>query len=277
MTEIETLTEQEHAFVTRQAPNDLYAKLVRIHDQQAERIAGLEGKCGQLIRDLLQHNGGQPTRVTPAIDGGLPRYDLSNDGTMEEEPDGYWCKVEDVRAHIEATEASAATTYAISRQRVAAVEAKETSRNEARLAELASGTVPRTEYDAMVAQRDTLRQERTEAREQRDALRWVLGDVLSDLLEMQKDPEHSWHLEEAIWQLEGATERKGPLSKSPTPMPPPEIMALITEGMQQVMTTLTNIERPGELARIYSALDAIQDHIDDLVEAWQAQTPAEPD
>jgi hypothetical protein len=158
-----------------------------------------------------------------------------------------------------------------------ALEAKEQRRNEARLAELASGTVNRVEYDRVVEQRDTLRKERTEAREQRDGLRWVLGDVLYDLLEMQKDPEHSWHLEEAIWQLEGATERKGPLSKSPTPMPGPEVMSLITEGMQQVMTTLTNIERPGELARIYSALDAIQDHLDDLVEDWQAQTPAEPD
>jgi hypothetical protein len=49
--EIEALTEQEHAFVTRQAPNHLYAKLVRIHDQQVKRIAELEAERGQLTRN----------------------------------------------------------------------------------------------------------------------------------------------------------------------------------------------------------------------------------
>ena len=42
MAEMEKLTEAEHAFVQKQAPNYVWEKLVRIHDAQAERIRVLE-------------------------------------------------------------------------------------------------------------------------------------------------------------------------------------------------------------------------------------------
>ncbi len=75
------------------------------------------------INDALEElERGGVTRVTPAIDDAIPRYALYNCGTMEKEPDGDWFKVEDVEAHITGTEASAATTYAISRQRIAKLE-----------------------------------------------------------------------------------------------------------------------------------------------------------
>lgn len=45
MADIETLTEAEHAFVQKQAPNYVWEKLVRIHDAQAARIAELEQRA----------------------------------------------------------------------------------------------------------------------------------------------------------------------------------------------------------------------------------------
>lgn len=83
-------------------------------------------------------------------------------------------------------------------ERLRTVEAKETTRNAARLAELASGTVNRVEYDRMVEQRDTIRKERTEARDRARTLRGILGDVLADLVKLREDPAQLWLLEEAI-------------------------------------------------------------------------------
>ncbi len=104
----------------------------------------------------------------------------------------------ELEAQCAATEASASTVYAISRQRIATLEAKETARNAARLAELASGTVSRTEYEAMVQQRDTIRQERKEAMDRASTLRGILGDVLADLVKLRKDPAQLWLLDEAM-------------------------------------------------------------------------------
>ncbi len=77
--------------------------------------------------------------------------------------------------------------------KLAALEAKETARNAARLAELASGTVSRTEYDAMVKQRDTIRQERTEARDQ---LRYAI-ELVADALEVWLDERDFYELMQA--------------------------------------------------------------------------------
>lgn len=163
-------------------------------------------------------------------------------------------------------------------ERVQALEAKETTRNAARLAELASGTVNRVEYDRMVEQRDTMRQERKDARDQCRDLRGALGDIQHDLKAFLLHAEQTWRVEEALFTLECAIGDEPVVgAQLPTPMPDPAIMGLITEGLQQVMTTLANIERPGELARIYDVLDAVDDHLEFLVEDWQAQRPAERD
>jgi hypothetical protein len=79
-----------------------------------------------------------------------------------------------------------------------ALEAKEQRRNEARLAELASGTVNRVEYDRMVEQRDTIRKERKDAQDRASTLRGILGDVLYELVKLREHPEERWRLDEAI-------------------------------------------------------------------------------
>jgi hypothetical protein len=79
-----------------------------------------------------------------------------------------------------------------------ALEAKETTRNAGRLAELASGTVNRVEYDRMVEQRDTIRKERKDAQDRASTLRGILGDVLYELVKLREHPEERWRLDEAI-------------------------------------------------------------------------------
>jgi hypothetical protein len=81
---------------------------------------------------------------------------------------------------------------------LATLEAKEQRRNEARLAEIASGTVNRVEYDRMVEQRDTIRKERKDAQDRASTLRGILGDVLYELVKLREHPEERWRLDEAI-------------------------------------------------------------------------------
>lgn len=144
--------------------------------------------------------------------------------------------------------------------------------DELELQVLVAPNVSRPEYEAMVKQRDEMRQERNDARGENDGLRESLGFVLDDLSALRARPGAHWRLGEAIWTLECALRQEG-LSDllpsieaaSPTPLPPKEILDLIMGGIEQAMVTLMNIERLGDLPRIYAALDAIEDHLLDLI------------
>jgi hypothetical protein len=66
---------------------------------------------------------------------------------------------------------------------------------------LSADTVSKAEYQAMVQQRDTLRQERNEAREEVGGLCASIAQAVSDLEELRKNPGQSWWLEEVLFEL----------------------------------------------------------------------------
>lgn len=152
---------------------DVVSKALRIIDAQAKRIEGLqrqlpEGMQSSTIEFIECPVGHGRLTAANWIDHGCPH-----------------CRTTELEAR-----------HAKARQRIAELEAQV----------LAADTVSKAEYQAMVQQRDTLRQERNAAREEAAGLKGCIEDARTELKEMRKEPRQAWSVDELILRLGGCEE-----------------------------------------------------------------------